>query len=204
VLAQIAMLREVFAKDRAPDDVWAQLLAAQPRLRAFLDDVRRGRFGEKFDTSMSSTEQQADPERGQRAYEALTGDLGLAAELKRVVGPQGESTDTLIASQRAYDFAHRRLLEERPGSQCDRPDGPDGPTKRSPGRRPQADTGRLAALRSECPRGRCQRPRLLAVLPWPLCVSMFSDEPTHLLDSGVSWSSRTGGRRGRRLPSRWW
>jgi hypothetical protein len=114
VLAQIAMLREAFAKDRAPDDVWAQLLAAEPRLQAFLDDVRGGRFGEKFDPFMSSEEQQTDPERGRRAYEALTGDLGLAAALKRVVGPQAESTDTLIGSQRAYDLVHRRLLEERP------------------------------------------------------------------------------------------
>jgi hypothetical protein len=113
-VAQIATLRKLFAKDRAPDEIWQQILATEPRLTAFLDDVQRGRFGQKFDAFAPVNDQHADPARGLRAYESLNGDLELAVELKRIVGPQAENTDVLVGSQRAYDFVHSRLLDERP------------------------------------------------------------------------------------------
>jgi hypothetical protein len=113
-LAQIAMLNETFAKERASAEVWDQLLTAQPRLQALLDGTRRGDFGESPGFSVPSADQLADPEQAQRWRESVNGGLRLTAALKHVIGPQAGRSDALTGSERAFVFTDRHLCGERP------------------------------------------------------------------------------------------
>jgi hypothetical protein len=113
-LAQIAMLNEIFATERASAEVWDQLLSAQPRLQTLLDGARRGDFGKNPGFVVPSTAQLADPEQAQRWRESVNGGLRLTAALKHVIGPQSGESDPLAGSVRAFVFADRHLKSERP------------------------------------------------------------------------------------------
>ena len=112
-LTRIAALNETFERDRDPGEVWNLLLAAQPGLQSLLDEARQRRFGED-QPAIPNSDQLADSEQSGRWLESYKGTLGLAAELKHVVGPQSGSTDPVIQSQRAYNFAERYLPDQRP------------------------------------------------------------------------------------------